>query len=58
MTSCAAGKAALPVLWAFLSQYPSPGAAASADWGNIAAMLTPLGLHKKRAHTIIRFSSE
>lgn len=58
MTSCAVGKAAIPVLWALLSQYPSPEDAASADWTDIAAMLAPLGLHRKRAHIIMRFSSE
>lgn len=58
ITSCAVGKAALPVLWTFLSQYPSPEHAAGADWTDIAAMLAPLGLHNKRAQIIIRFSSE
>ena len=52
------GKAALPILWEFFKLYPSPEAVRDADWRPIAKMMTPLGLHEKRAQIMIRFSSK
>ena len=52
------GKAALPILWEFLKLYPSPEAVRDAEWQPIAKMITPLGLHEKRAQIMIRFSSK
>ena len=52
------GKAALPILWEFLKLYPSPEAVQDAEWQPIAKMITPLGLHEKRAQIMIRFSSK
>ena len=53
-----AGAAAIPLLWKFFNKWPNPDAARRGDWEAIAKLMTPLGLHEKRAHTIIRFSSE
>ncbi len=50
------GTAALPVLWEFLKLYPTPDAAKSADVSALAKLLNPLGLHEKRAETIVKFS--
>ena len=52
------GKAALPILWEFFKLYPSPEVVRDADWSPIAKMMTPLGLHEKRAQIMIRFSSK
>ena len=51
------GKAAFPILNMFFESYPTPLAAAGADWKDIASMLAPLGLHEKRARIITKFSS-
>ena len=50
------GKAAIPILWKFLNRWPNPDAARKGDWQAMARLLTPLGLHEKRAKIIIRFS--
>ncbi|XP_033745690.1 LOW QUALITY PROTEIN: uncharacterized protein LOC117331201 [Pecten maximus] len=52
------GKAAIPLLWKFFNKWPNPDAARKADAAAIARLLTPLGLHEKRAKIIIRFSDE
>ncbi|OWF54242.1 uncharacterized protein LOC110445386 [Mizuhopecten yessoensis] len=52
------GKAAIPLLWKFFNKWPNPDAARKADAAAIAKLLTPLGLHEKRAKIIIRFSDE
>ncbi|XP_062617692.1 dentin sialophosphoprotein-like isoform X2 [Saccostrea cucullata] len=52
------GKAAIPILWKFLNRWPNPDAARRGDWQSMARLLTPLGLHEKRAKIIIRFSDE
>ncbi|XP_013386004.1 serine/arginine repetitive matrix protein 1 [Lingula anatina] len=52
------GKAAIPVLWQFLDKWPSAEAVQHADWEPIAQLLQPLGLHEKRAKTIVKFSEE
>ena len=52
------GAAAIPLLWKFFNRWPNPDVARRGDWQAIARLMTPLGLHEKRAHTIIRFSSE
>ena len=51
-----AGTAALPVLWEFFKLYPTADAAKAADVGELAKLLNPLGLHEKRAETIVKFS--
>ncbi|XP_060074997.1 uncharacterized protein LOC132554704 [Ylistrum balloti] len=52
------GKAAIPLLWKFFNKWPNPDATRKADAAAIAKLLTPLGLHEKRAKIIIRFSDE
>ncbi|XP_077547650.1 methyl-CpG-binding domain protein 4-like [Haemaphysalis longicornis] len=52
------GKAAIPVLWQFLALYPTAQAAIEADPQEIAQLLQPLGLHRKRAAIIQKFSEE
>ncbi|XP_069140782.1 uncharacterized protein [Argopecten irradians] len=52
------GKAAIPLLWKFFNKWPNPDTARKADAAAIARLLTPLGLHEKRAKIIIRFSDE
>lgn len=52
------GTAAIPLLWKFLNKWPNPDVARKGDQVAIARILQPLGLHEKRAHTIIRFSNE
>ncbi|XP_061187716.1 uncharacterized protein LOC133195790 [Saccostrea echinata] len=52
------GRAAIPILWKFLNRWPNPDAARRGDWQSMARLLTPLGLHEKRAKIIIRFSDE
>lgn len=52
------GRAALPVLWEFLRMYPTPERARAGDQREMAVLLTPLGLHTKRARIIARMSEE
>lgn len=52
------GTAALPILSTFFEKYSSPEITMNADSAELADLLAPLGLHKKRAGIIIRFSSE
>lgn len=52
------GSAAIPLLWRFLNKWPNPDSARRGDAAAMARLLQPLGLHEKRAHTIIRFSSK
>ncbi|KAL4226094.1 Methyl-CpG-binding domain protein 4 [Mactra antiquata] len=52
------GSAAIPLLWKFLNKWPNPDVARKGDPVAMARILQPLGLHEKRAHTIIRFSNE
>lgn len=52
------GKAAIPVLWEFLDRYPTAHAVVDTDAEEIAKLLQPLGLHRKRADIIQRFSEE
>ncbi|XP_053378007.1 methyl-CpG-binding domain protein 4-like [Mercenaria mercenaria] len=52
------GTAAIPLLWKFLNKWPNPDMARKGDQAAMAKILQPLGLHEKRAHTIIRFSNE
>lgn len=52
------GSAAIPLLWKFLNKWPNPDVARNGDPAAMARILQPLGLHEKRAHTIIRFSRE
>lgn len=52
------GKAAIPILWQFLDLYPTAHAAIEADTEEIAKLLQPLGLHRKRAAIIQKFSEE
>ena len=52
------GRAALPVLWEFLRMYPTPERAMRGDQREMAALLTPLGLHTKRAGIIARMSGD
>tara|TARA_Y100000034_G_scaffold117394_1_gene156772 strand:- start:854 stop:1279 length:426 start_codon:yes stop_codon:yes gene_type:complete len=47
-----------PILWDFFEKYPTPECAASADIDELIEMLSPLGLQKRRAYTLIRFSRE
>ena len=52
------GRAALPVLWEFLRMYPTPERARAGDQREMAVLLTPLGLHTKRAGIIARMSGD
>lgn len=52
------GKAAIPLLWKFFNKWSNPDQARKADPAAVAKLLTPLGLHQKRAQIIIRFSDE
>eukprot|EP00731_Ephydatia_muelleri_P000213 Em0001g213a len=52
------GRAALPILWEFLRLYPTPERARAGDQSEMATLLAPLGLHKKRAGIIARMSEE
>lgn len=52
------GKAAIPVLWQFLDLYPTAHAVVNANSEDIANLLQPLGLHRKRADIIQKFSEE
>ena len=52
------GKAAIPLLWKFFNKWANPDEARRADPAAVAKLLTPLGLHQKRAQIIIRFSGK
>jgi methyl-CpG-binding domain protein 4 len=52
------GEKAIPVMWEFFKRYSSAEMAKQADVQPMADLLQPLGLYKKRAEIIIRFSSE
>ena len=47
---------ALPVLWRFFELYPSPHSVTIEAREEISTLLQPLGLHKLRANTLVRFS--
>ena len=47
-----------PVLWKFFEKYPTAHEAAKAQTDQLIPMLSPLGLQKRRATTLIRFSKE
>uniref|UniRef100_H2Y938 HhH-GPD domain-containing protein n=1 Tax=Ciona savignyi TaxID=51511 RepID=H2Y938_CIOSA len=49
---------AIPVLWKFFQLHPTPGHVVDTKWPPLGEMLAPLGLHRLRAKTIIRFSNE
>ena len=51
-------RVALPLFEKFIQKYDAPCKVLSADWREIADLLQPMGLHKKRAQIIIRFSGE
>jgi methyl-CpG-binding domain protein 4 len=46
------------VLWQLLQLCPTPEAAAAADAAAIRAIITPLGLHNKRATAVQRLSHD
>ena len=46
-----------PIIWKFFEEYPDEVAAARADKETLATMLQPLGLHNRRAGSIIKFST-
>jgi methyl-CpG-binding domain protein 4 len=46
------------VMPALIAKYPDPGAMAFADEAELTAMLEPLGLHEKRAKTLIRLARD
>lgn len=50
------GRAAKPILWEFFRLYPSAQDTVNADSAVLAELFQPLGLHRKRAAGIIRFS--
>jgi hypothetical protein len=52
------GKAAIPLLWKFFNKWANPDDTRKADPAAVAKLLTPLGLHQKRAQIIIRFSGD
>ncbi|XP_069692965.1 methyl-CpG-binding domain protein 4-like isoform X2 [Periplaneta americana] len=51
------GEAAIPVLWKFLEQWPNPESVNRATLDELAAVLEPLGLHRRRAYVIKRMTS-
>ena len=51
-----AGSKAIPVLWQFLKEYPSPECVREGSLHKMAEILHSLGLHHKRAEIIKRFS--
>ena len=51
-------KVAVPVMDKYFSKWGSPEAASAADELELAQLLQPMGLHKKRAQMLIRFSRE
>ncbi|KAL0269652.1 UNVERIFIED_CONTAM: hypothetical protein PYX00_007307 [Menopon gallinae] len=52
------GKTAIPVFWQFIDKWGSPEEVISADEQEIEEILKPLGLHRKRAVMLKRFSEE
>ncbi|XP_069692966.1 methyl-CpG-binding domain protein 4-like isoform X3 [Periplaneta americana] len=50
------GEAAIPVLWKFLEQWPNPESVNRATLDELAAVLEPLGLHRRRAYVIKRMT--
>lgn len=46
------------VLWQLLELCPTPEAAAAADPGAVRSIITPLGLHNKRALAVQRLSHD
>ena len=46
------------VLYRFLQRWPSCNLAASADTDEVSRLLAPLGMHRRRAKTIVQFSKE
>ncbi|CAG8456550.1 3154_t:CDS:2 [Funneliformis mosseae] len=50
------GSQALPLMWKFFEEYPSPQKAVLANVDKLADLLRPLGLQNTRAERIIRFS--
>ncbi|GBB93482.1 hypothetical protein RclHR1_02180024 [Rhizophagus clarus] len=50
------GSQALPIMWKFLEEYPTPQKAVLADIHTLADLLRPLGLQNSRAERIIKFS--
>lgn len=46
------------MLWRLLELCPTPEAAAAADAAAIRAIITPLGLHNKRATAVQRLSQD
>ncbi|CAB4488543.1 unnamed protein product [Rhizophagus irregularis] len=50
------GSQALPIMWKFLEEYPTPQKAVLADVHTLADLLRPLGLQNSRAERIIKFS--
>ena len=51
-------KVAVPIMDAFFSRWGSPEAASAADETELCELLKPMGLQRKRAHMLIRFSRE
>ncbi len=47
-----------PILWEFLEKYPDPSKVQEDSEDTISQMLKPIGLNKRRAKTLIRFSKE
>ena len=52
------GRNAIPVLWKFFDQFPNADATSRADAQQIEGIIQPLGLFRKRAQILIRFSRE
>ncbi|CAI2170477.1 6273_t:CDS:2 [Funneliformis geosporum] len=50
------GSQALPLMWKFFEEYPSPQKAVLANVDKLSDLLRPLGLQNTRAERIIRFS--
>ena len=46
------------ILYAFLEQWPTAEDTAKADWEEVSAIISPMGLGIKRAKGLIRFSAE
>ena len=46
------------ILYAFLEQWPTAEDTANADWEEVSAVISPMGLGIKRAKGLIRFSAE
>jgi hypothetical protein len=46
------------ILFAFLERWPTAEATANADWEEVFAVTSPLGLGTKRAKGLVRFSAE